>query len=53
MNLNGRAKSTNSLINLFNKIRSFRPNNPNASAYDIAGHSSDWVGKYLKMRYQF
>jgi phosphoribosylformylglycinamidine (FGAM) synthase-like amidotransferase family enzyme len=47
MVLNGRAKSTNSLINLLNKIRSYSPNNPNASTYDIAGHSSD-CGKVLE-----
>ncbi|WP_311842761.1 immunity 26/phosphotriesterase HocA family protein [Enterobacter bugandensis] len=42
MDLNGGAKSTNYLTNLLNKIRSYSPNNPNASKYDIAGHSSDW-----------
>ena len=41
MDLNGGAKPTNSLTNLLNKIRSYSPNNPNASTYDIAGHSSD------------
>lgn len=53
MVLNGRAKSTNSLTNLLNNIRSYSPNNPNASTYDIAGHSSDWGEKYWKMHYQF
>ena len=53
MVLNGRAKSTNSLTNLLNNIRSYNPNNPNASTYDIAGHSSDWGEKYWKMHYQF
>ena len=48
MDLNGGAKSTNSLTNLLNKIRSYSPNNPNASKYDIAGHSSDWGGEVLK-----
>lgn len=47
MDLNGVAKSTNSLTNLLNKIRSYSHNNPNASKYDIAGHSSDW-GEVLK-----
>lgn len=46
MDLNGVANSTNSLTNLLNKIRSYSPNYPNASKYDIAGHSSDWGGKY-------
>lgn len=48
MVLNGRAKSTNSLTNLLNKIRSYSPNNPNASTYDIAGYNSDWGGKVLE-----
>ena len=47
MDLNGGAKSTNFLTNLLNKIRSYSPNNPKASTYDIAGHSSDWGGKVL------
>ena len=48
MDLNGGAKSTNSLTNLLNKIRSYSPNNPSPSKYDITGHSSDWGGEVLK-----
>ena len=47
MDLNGEAKSTNSLTNLLNKIRSYIPNNSKASTYDIVGHGSDWGGKAL------
>ena len=35
-------------LSLLNTIRSYSPNNPNASKYDIAGHSSDWGGEVLK-----
>jgi len=48
MDLNGGAKSTNSLTNLLNKIRSYSLNNPSPSKYDITGHSSDWGGEVLK-----
>jgi len=47
MDLNGGAKSTNSLTNRLNKIRSYSPNNPKASTYDIVDDSSDWGGKVL------
>ncbi|EQA6224410.1 hypothetical protein ACX5CW_000978 [Enterobacter ludwigii] len=47
MDLNGGAKSTNSLTNLLNEIRSYSPNNPKAGTYDIVGQNSDWGGKVL------
>lgn len=47
MDLNGGAKSTNSLTNRLNKIRPYSPNNPKASTYDIVDDSSDWGGKVL------
>ncbi|WP_319000627.1 RHS repeat-associated core domain-containing protein [Burkholderia sp. AU30198] len=47
MDLNGGAQSTNPLTNLLNQIRSYSPQNPNASTCDIAGHSAGWGQKIL------
>ncbi|GIU51064.1 hypothetical protein TUM4438_39350 [Shewanella sairae] len=37
----GGAQSTNPVTNLFNKIRSYSPTNPNATTYGTAGRSSE------------
>ncbi len=47
MNLNGGALSTNEFTNLLNRIRSYSPSNPNASIYDVAGHSPSWGSDVL------
>ncbi|MEE5096193.1 RHS repeat-associated core domain-containing protein, partial [Pseudomonas alliivorans] len=47
MDLNGGAQSTDKLTNLLNKIRSYSPTNPNATMYDIAGHSPKWGNSVL------
>ena len=49
MDLNGGALSTNEFKNLLNRIRSYSPFNPNASIYDVAGHSSSWGVMYYLM----
>nr|WP_241017872.1 RHS repeat-associated core domain-containing protein [Burkholderia sp. Ac-20349] len=47
MGLNGGAQSDNPLTNLLNQIRSYSQKNPNASAYDVAGHSAEWRQQIL------
>ncbi|MBO2925560.1 RHS domain-containing protein, partial [Pseudomonas asiatica] len=47
MDLNGGALSTNEFTNLLNRIRSYSPSNPNASIYDVAGHSPSWGSDVL------
>ncbi len=47
MGSNGGAQPTNPLANLLNQIRSCSPKNPNASAYDVAGHSAEWRQQIL------